>query len=239
MNVIPLFRNALRRGVGNSIGLAVDRFSYYVRTGYLHTGERVCPDFPNEIFENHLKVYKFLQQFIVGKELLEIGFGTGYGTALLAETAKHVEAIDYSAQALHFAQSRYKRSNIRFQQMNAEQLNFGNHTFDVALSSEVFEHLQGHETHVSEVARVLRRDGLCFIATPDPAKSKGHNEFHTKEFPPEEMRDLMLKFFSQVEIIQTMPPAGHPATKVFGKLVDITNLHNTHSFFAFATGTKR
>ena len=51
MNVIPLFRNALRRGVGTSLALATERFTHFVRTGYLHTGERVCPDFPNQIFE--------------------------------------------------------------------------------------------------------------------------------------------------------------------------------------------
>lgn len=53
MNVIPLFRNALRRGMGNSLALATERLTYFVRTGYLHTGERVCPDFRNQVFENH------------------------------------------------------------------------------------------------------------------------------------------------------------------------------------------
>lgn len=182
MNVIPLFRNALRRGVGNSLSLATERFSHFVRTGYLHTGERVCPDFPNEIFENHLKVYKFLQQFVGEKELLEIGFGTGYGTALLSGTAKSIEAIDYSAQALRYAQSRYKRPNVRFQQMSAEKLVFPNECFDMTLSSEVFEHLRDHEAHVKELARVLRPGGISFIATPDPSLSEGHNEFHTKEW---------------------------------------------------------
>jgi 2-polyprenyl-3-methyl-5-hydroxy-6-metoxy-1,4-benzoquinol methylase len=234
MNVIPLFRNALRRGVGNSLSLATERLTYFVRTGYLHTGERVCPDFPNQIFENHLKVYKFLQQFVAGKELLEIGFGTGYGTALLSQTAKSIEAIDYSAQALRYAQAHYKRPNVRFQQMSAEKLSFPNHSFDMALSSEVFEHLRDHEAHVRELARVIRPGGLCFIATPDPSRSEGHNEFHTKEFPPEEMRELMSRFFSTIEIIPAMPSEGHSSVRVFGRQTDVTNLHNTHSFFTFA-----
>lgn len=51
MNVIPLFRNALRRGAGSSLALATERLTYFVRTGYLHTGERVCPDFRNQVFE--------------------------------------------------------------------------------------------------------------------------------------------------------------------------------------------
>ena len=234
MNVIPLFRNALRRGVGSSLALATERLTFFIRTGYLHTGERVCPDFANPIFENHLKVYRFLQQFVTGKELLEIGFGTGYGTALLSETARSIEAIDYSAQAVRYAQRKYKRPNIRFQQMTAEKLSFPDASFDMALSSEVFEHLQDHEAHVRELARVLRPNALCFIATPDPSRSEGHNEFHTKEFPPEEMRELMSRFFSRVEIIPAMPSQGHAPIRVFGEQVDIANLHNTHSFFSFA-----
>lgn len=234
MNVFPLFRNALRRGVGNSLALATERLTYFVRTGYLHTGERVCPDFPNPIFENHLKVYKFLQQFVTGKELLEIGFGTGYGTALLSETAKSIEAIDYSAQALRYAQRNYKRPNIRFQQMTAEKLSFPDDSFDMALSSEVFEHLDDHEAHVRELARVLRPGGIAFIATPDPSRSEGHNEFHTKEFRPEELRDLMFSFFSRVDIIPAMPEGGHLCIRLFGTEINTSSLHNTHSFFVFA-----
>jgi 2-polyprenyl-3-methyl-5-hydroxy-6-metoxy-1,4-benzoquinol methylase len=234
--MLPLLKNALHRGIVPSIKIASSRLANFFRTGYLHTGERVCPDFPNEVFKNHEKVYKFLLQFAAGRtNVLEIGCGTGYGTHLLAGVAQHVEAIDQSKQAIKYARHNYSRSNVQHQVMTAERLSFPSDSFDMAISSEVFEHLQDHEAHIKEVARVLTPEGLCFIATPDPARSEGHNEFHTKEFPPEEMRDLMLRHFAAVEII----PAMHsgPVT-VFGEKVNTEHLHNTHSFFVFGSGKK-
>jgi len=254
--MLPLVKNAIKRGFVPSMRIARERMLHFLRTGYLHTSERVCPEYPDEIFQTHVKVYRFLVQFVKHKRILEIGCGTGYGAHMLADYAASITAIDCSRRAVKYASRHYAHDKIRHIVMKAERLDFPSQSFDVVLSSEVFEHLHGHEAHVRELARVLRNGGLCFIATPNPEITDGHNEFHTKEWPFEELRDLLSRYFSQVAIIETsgQPPnpeqwesrkrrieqgqAGidpHSDFSVFGAHVDRSHLDNPRSFFAFAS----
>jgi 2-polyprenyl-3-methyl-5-hydroxy-6-metoxy-1,4-benzoquinol methylase len=91
----------------------IEGVPYLLKTGYMQTGERVNPDFPDANFNNHLKVYQFAAQFVPGKRVLDIGSGTGYGSEYLAAYASSVTGIDYSKTAVRFAQSRYKRPTFR------------------------------------------------------------------------------------------------------------------------------
>src|SRR5450631_1439685 len=100
MSVTHKFEQAFRRGV------------YFLQTGYLHTGERVNPDFDNTNFQNHFKVYQFLLQFVAGKDVLDVGCGTGYGSDYLASAARSVIGIDLSSRAVAFARKRYTRAQF-------------------------------------------------------------------------------------------------------------------------------
>src|SRR5260370_13256284 len=83
------------------------RISYFLRTGYYSRGERVNPDFPDANFQNHFKVYRFLPQYAVEKDVIDIGCGTGYGTAHLAKVARSIVGIDISESPLPWARNRY------------------------------------------------------------------------------------------------------------------------------------
>jgi hypothetical protein len=62
----------------------LEAIPYALRTGYMPTNDRVNPDFPDENFVNHFKVYKFAARFAKGKRVLDVGSGTGYGSDYLA-----------------------------------------------------------------------------------------------------------------------------------------------------------
>src|SRR5580704_9565557 len=95
---------------------------YFMKTGYPHSAERVLPDFPDENFQNHLKVYKFGKQFAAGKDVLDVGCGTGYGTALLGEVAGSIVGVDISEPALIWARKRYP--GVDYRQMDVHKLEF-------------------------------------------------------------------------------------------------------------------
>ena len=109
-----------QRSKSSKLIAALRQFAAY---GYIHTGERVNPDIPNENFLNHFRVYKFASQFC-GPEttVLDIGCGMAYGTQYLAERAKHACGIDISESALRFARRRYGRTtnNMELQQADAQ-----------------------------------------------------------------------------------------------------------------------
>jgi 2-polyprenyl-3-methyl-5-hydroxy-6-metoxy-1,4-benzoquinol methylase len=237
----------------NKLVRTLQRAAYFVQTGYLFTGERVNPDFPNAVFDNHLKVYKFLAQYAAGKAVLDVGCGTGYGTALLAQSAKEIVGIDISKQAIRFAKRRYPE--VSFLRMDAHALTFAPNTFDFIVSTENFEHLRDQAGHLRQLTSVLRQDGLCFIATPNPEMFCGQkNSFHTKENSFQELTTLLDSYFDRVTILenQLTPPSteGRDArakrfaqgcrgliadgqVTIMGKRTDTTNLCNSHSFFSF------
>ena len=225
------------------------RLSYFVRSGYMNTRERVHPAFPTENYYYHLKVYRFAAQFAADKDVLDVGCGTGYGTALLRATARSATGIDISKQALRWARKQYPQ--VQFLEMNVEGMDFPDASFDFVFSSENFEHLRDHARHLAEVRRVLRPGGLFFLGTPNPEMYVGvHNRYHTHEFSYAELDTALRREFRETLILES---TGQPesaegraarearlAAGCCGQLFtqpgqapfDITHLENTRSFFA-------
>ena len=54
-------------------------------------------------------------------------------------------------------------------QMNAEQLAFGNSTFDRVYCTEVLEHVQNPRTVLREMHRVLKEHGVAVVSVPNEA----------------------------------------------------------------------
>jgi len=71
-----------------------------------HRGERI---------EALDEVAEIFQKIFIGKEVLEIGCGTGYWTQRIAETAKKIFAIDINEAMLDIAKARlYPKDNVIF-----------------------------------------------------------------------------------------------------------------------------
>ncbi len=239
----------------------LSRGAYALRTGYWHTPERCCPDFPDENFLNHSKVYRFASQFCVGGKVLDVGCGTGYGTACLAESAKLGVGIDLSRQALHWARKRYGSLKAQFLRMSAESLSFADRSFDFIVSTENFEHLRDHRANLREMSRIITDDGMLFLATPNPEMFVGvDNPHHTREFRYDELLQIVQEFFCEClvseNLLQPLTEEGRHMKEqrkkrgalginlavnpfLWGKSVDTTWLSNTHSFFCFARGPRR
>lgn len=49
---------------------------------------------PPAFLAQHLSVYAFMRPRVFGQNVLEVGFGGGYGTAYLAEAAEEVVGVD-------------------------------------------------------------------------------------------------------------------------------------------------
>src|SRR5450755_1351386 len=65
------------------------------------TGERTLPDVPaeNYWYRRHLAVYEWIGARVIGKRVLDMACGEGYGSAVLARGAAHVLGVDANPEA--------------------------------------------------------------------------------------------------------------------------------------------
>src|SRR5207245_11366953 len=93
--------------------LAAERYSPGVVMEF--TGERVIPGAVDaNLWAEHLSRYAFASRWSPGRRALDIGCGSGYGTAELAAQARFATGIDLSPEAIDHARSAFAAANIRF-----------------------------------------------------------------------------------------------------------------------------
>ena len=78
------------------------------------TGERYLTEIHGSIELEHLHRYLFARQFSLGKRVLDIASGEGYGSALLAQSAANVIGVDIAAEAVAHAKVKYQADNLEF-----------------------------------------------------------------------------------------------------------------------------
>lgn len=170
------------------------------------TGERVIPDDPKWAwcFQAHLFGYEDLTgRMPPGGRVLDIGCGEGYGADRLAAKARLVVAGDVALDAVRHARDRYHGGNIRWVVFDGTRLPFADDAFDVVCSLQVIEHFTGTDEHLSDVARVLRRDGLHYVTTPNIAKmgeAEKDNPWHLRDFTANELGEALRRHFEDVSL---------------------------------------
>lgn len=100
-----------------------------------------------------------------GKELLDIGCGTGYVAALYAGGGARVTAVDIAERSIELTRKRLAWLNLqaKTQVANAEVLPFADASFDVVTSFGVLHHTPDTARALREVHRVLRPGGLTYL----------------------------------------------------------------------------
>lgn len=174
----------------------------------LFTGERFVPGIQDHKLEiEHFQRYLSVREIVKGKCVLDAACGEGYGSNILAETAREVIGIDLDEGAVNRADKLYgTKDNLCFQQGNIEKLNLRDKSIDVVVSFETIEHV-GDETQnkfLNEISRVLKADGMLIMSTPNKAVySDQHdykNEFHMKEFYHDEFLTFLHQKFPYVQL---------------------------------------
>jgi len=100
------------------------------------------------------------------RRILDVGTGTGRAALLFARGGAEVTGIDASSEMLKIAKARADREGVavRFHPGNAHKLEFGNRSFEVAVSLRVLMHTPQWRQVVSELCRVA--DQLVVVDYP-------------------------------------------------------------------------
>lgn len=100
-----------------------------------------------------------------GKKFLEIGCGLGYFSNKASRLGAKVSGIDIGPKLV--AINKKLTPNGKFMVSSASKLSFKDESFDVVLSTEVIEHVENQKAALKEMSRVLKRNGILVITTPN------------------------------------------------------------------------
>ncbi|HXU44354.1 MAG TPA: class I SAM-dependent methyltransferase, partial [Thermoanaerobaculia bacterium] len=122
-------------------------------------GPVISPEVPNDLFQAHRSFYAFAARFAADREVLDLGCGTGYGTADLVEAgARRAVGIDPEPRSIRYAKRRFRAPGLDFHQAAAEHLPAQLGTFDRIVLGNVLTHLADPEAVLSAAAAHLAFD---------------------------------------------------------------------------------
>jgi 2-polyprenyl-3-methyl-5-hydroxy-6-metoxy-1,4-benzoquinol methylase len=192
-------RSILNR-VGSTLGEIIPRPQPQQALEF--NGERFTSAFGGQTAIEHWHRYLLARELVRERDVLDIACGEGYGSALLAQTARSVVGVDLSATTVAHAQSSYAGPNLRYLEGNALQIPLAEASVDMVVSFETLEHFREHHGFMQEIKRVLRPCGTLLISTPDrdnySPSATPPNEYHQLELTTEEFLRLLRQYFSSV-----------------------------------------
>lgn len=103
---------------------------------------------------------------VKGRNILEIGCGTGMFTKKIIKNRANIAAVDISHDLLRKAKQEIDLPEVEFVLSDIEQLPFNNKTFDAVVGICVLHHLN-LDAVLPEVKRVLRKGGRIVFCEPN------------------------------------------------------------------------
>ncbi len=165
-------------------------------------GERFTTSFGGQTAIEHWHRYLLARELVRGRDVLDIACGEGYGSALLAQTARSVIGVDLSANAVAHAQASYGLPNLRYLAGDALAIPLDDCSADMVVSFETLEHFRAHDRFLKEIKRVLRPDGVLLISTPDRDNyslfTTPPNPYHQLELTAQEFQTLLRRYFASI-----------------------------------------
>lgn len=114
-----------------------------------------------------------------GRDVLELGCGTGKNTAWLGERARTVIALDFSAGMLATARRRIRASHVRFVRHDIRRRwPVRGSSVDAVVGNLLLEHVRQLGPIYREAARVLRPGGQLLLCELHPDRQRQGSQAH-------------------------------------------------------------
>jgi ubiquinone/menaquinone biosynthesis C-methylase UbiE len=111
----------------------------------------------------------FVARYGTGKDVLEVGCGTGLVLRRIADFARRAQGVDLSPGMLEKARAR----GLQVSECSATELPFADESFDVTCSFKVLAHVPEIERALSEMVRVTRTGGFVIAEFYNPHSLRG------------------------------------------------------------------
>jgi ubiquinone/menaquinone biosynthesis C-methylase UbiE len=148
---------------------------------------------------------EYVRRYGSGRDVLEVGCGTGLVMLRIREFARSAKGVDLSPGMLEKAKAR----GLDVQLASATELPYESNQFDVTCSFKVLAHVPEIEKALSEMARVTRPGGVVLAEFYNPFSLRGL----AKRLGPagriaagKDESDVYTRFDSPARVKQLTPP---------------------------------
>lgn len=163
-------------------------------------GECVWDGVHNDLFVAHASIYHFFSRYVSGKQVIDAGCGSGYGSMILAEAgAASVVGIDIDPRAIRYARRHYRHPALEYRVGDCQRLDLPVSICDLIVSSNLMEHLHEPERFLRSAYKALIDEGVLLLAIPPITNEYLMREnqairFHVSNF----YVDQWLELFSEI-----------------------------------------
>jgi ubiquinone/menaquinone biosynthesis C-methylase UbiE len=167
------------------------------RVNLIDNGERMVPKYHKSklIYAEHVARYRVLDNIVFNKRVLDVACGSGYGTRILSQKASNVVGVDINPDSIKYAKQHYSDKNIHYICSNATKIPVENNSFDVIVSYETLEHIIDPNAFLNETKRILKKDGIVIISTPNDKVNPRANKHHLVNYNLNKFKLLIEKKF--------------------------------------------
>jgi 2-polyprenyl-3-methyl-5-hydroxy-6-metoxy-1,4-benzoquinol methylase len=157
----------------------------------------------NYWYRRHLAVYEWIGARAIGRRVVDMACGEGYGAEVLSRSAASVIGVDANPEAHDHARLRYQHQNLRFERDLVESFSA---PCDAVVFLQTIEHVQDPDAVLEHFKAMLEPGGVAYVSTPNlltlapPGAAKSDNPWHVKEYRAHEFRELCEAHFARVEI---------------------------------------
>lgn len=157
--------------------------------------------------------YGFARRYVDGKAVAVIGReDLGYGIQLMAESAGSVTGLIEAFRDFEETSKAHPAPNVSYRKVSLPDLPYPDESFDVVVAFQVIEKSEDPGEMVREAKRVLKRDGLLLISTPDRQTYSNDRNYaapdHKSEMYTPEFRELLGRHFAWVRLYRQGTVAG-------------------------------
>ena len=176
----------------------------------------------------HVHRYQVAAGLCQGLRVVDLGCGSGYGTAILARVCPSVVGVDVDERTIRLAQEAFAHEDgIEFEIADAHDFlrNRLRDHFDAVVMLETLEHLENIDDAIGSLRRQAD-DGLRLVVSiPNSKMLEEDNPFHLTSFGYDETRaafdgfpnvTLLFQFIAEGSLVRAGDESGKSALELTG-----------------------
>lgn len=172
----------------------------------------------NSRLEKAKKIIKIISRYkdIGMSKILDIGCGSGYLDGIVIKQARLHIGVDFVDER--------KAKDFPFLASSALCLPFKNSSFDIVICNHVIEHVPEQDKVLDEISRVLKKDGICYITSPNKLwPIEPHLKLPFLSLLPRRIADAYVRITNKGKVYDIYPMTYRQFNRKLQRLFNVEN----------------